>query len=80
LFVKFLFAIGTNYWRNRVLKVAEQFKGKLTFAISNKESFSHELDEFGLGGDKKTSEKPIVAAFGVKGEKYPMSEEFRLLT
>lgn len=66
---------GTNYWRNRVLKVASQFKNKLTFAVSNKETFSHEIDEFGLG-DKKTAEKPIVTAFGPKGEKLPMNDEF----
>jgi protein disulfide isomerase family A protein 3 len=66
---------GTNYWRNRVLKVAEGFKRKVHFAVSNRDDFSHELDEYGLG-DKKTSDKPIVAAMGPKGEKYPMKEEF----
>jgi len=66
---------GTNYWRNRVLKVAQEFKDKLTFAVSNKNDFSHELDEHGLA-EKKTSEKPVAAAMGKNGEKYPMTEEF----
>lgn len=66
---------GTNYWRNRVLKVAQDYKGKLTFAVGNKNDFSHELDEHGLG-EKKDSEKPVAAAMGKNGEKYPMTEEF----
>jgi protein disulfide isomerase family A protein 3 len=67
---------GTNYWRNRVLKVAKEFaKKKVHFAISSKTDFAHELDEFGLS-DKKDSEKPIVAAHGEKGEKFPMKTEF----
>lgn len=67
--------LGTNYWRNRVLKVAQDYK-KVHFAVSNKDDFSHELDEYGLG-EKKTSEKPIVAAQGEKGEKFFMTDEFR---
>jgi protein disulfide isomerase family A protein 3 len=68
---------GTNYWRNRVLKVAQDYKDKLTFAVSNKNDFSHELDEHGLA-EKKSSEKPVVAGMGKDGEKYPMTEEFSL--
>lgn len=67
---------GTNYWRNRILKVAQDYKRKVNFAISNKDDFSHELEEYGLG-DKKSSDKPIVAAQGAKGEKYQMTAEFR---
>jgi len=45
------------------------------FAVSDKDTFGHELDEYGLG-EKKTSKTPIVAGHGVNGEKYPMEEEF----
>merc|ERR1712079_640141 len=38
---------GTNYWRNRVLKVAKDHAG-YNFAVSNKDDFQHELGEFGL--------------------------------
>lgn len=30
---------GSNYWRNRVLKVAQEYKRKVYFAVSNKEEF-----------------------------------------
>ena len=33
---------GTNYWRNRIIKVAKDFP-KLNFAISSKDDFQHEL-------------------------------------
>jgi hypothetical protein len=31
---------GSNYWRNRVLKVAQEYKRKVYFAVSNKEEFA----------------------------------------
>lgn len=68
-------AKGTNYWRNRILKVAQDFKRKIHFAISNKDDFTHELEEFGLS-DKKGSDKPIIAAHGATGEKYPMKDDY----
>lgn len=58
------------------MKVAQDYKRKVHFAVSNKDDFSHELDEYGLG-EKKTSDKPVVAGQGAGGEKYPMEEEFR---
>lgn len=64
---------GTNYWRNRILKVAQSFKGKFTFAISNKNDFAGEMDEFGL--DSK-SEKPVVSARDSKSRKFRMTDEF----
>lgn len=36
--------LGTNYWRNRVLKVAQDYKRKAYFAVSNKEEFSQVLN------------------------------------
>ena len=66
---------GTNYWRNRVLKVAQEFKRKIHFAVSDRESFGQEVDEFGLG-EKKDSKAPLVAAHGANGMKYPMTSDF----
>jgi protein disulfide isomerase family A protein 3 len=66
---------GTNYWRNRVLKVAKEFKRKVHFAVSDKESFGNELDEFGLG-ERKDEKAPLVTGHGANGMKYPMNDEF----
>lgn len=64
---------GTNYWRNRVLKVAKEFEGKLTFAISSKDDFQHELNEYGYD---YTGDKPVILARGEKGQKYILKDEF----
>merc|ERR1711928_74184 len=48
---------GTNYWRNRILKVAQSFKD-FNFGISNKNDFQQELNEFGL--DFINDDKPRV--------------------
>lgn len=64
---------GTNYWRNRVLKVAKEFAGKIAFAISSKDEFQHELNEYGLD---YTGEKPVVTARNAKGLKFIMTEDF----
>ncbi|XP_048828791.1 protein disulfide-isomerase A3-like [Brienomyrus brachyistius] len=68
---------GSNYWRNRVMKVAKSFLDqgkKLTFAVANKNSFSHDLSELGL--DSSTGEVPVVGIRTAKGDKYVMQEEF----
>lgn len=64
---------GTNYWRNRVLKVATEFVGQLPFAVSGKDEFQHELNEYGLD---YTGEKPVVTARNAKGQKFILKEEF----
>merc|ERR1712241_1464622 len=38
---------GTNYWRNRVLKVGKEFSG-FNFAVSDKNDFQQEMSEFGM--------------------------------
>jgi hypothetical protein len=58
-----------------VLKVAQDYKRKAYFAVSNKDDYSQEIDEYGLG-DQKDSDKPLVAAHTTTG-KYPMHQEFR---
>ncbi|XP_060537218.1 protein disulfide-isomerase A3 [Cylas formicarius] len=65
---------GTNYWRNRVLKVAKQFNGKVTFAISPKDDFTHELNEFGI--DFVKGDKPQVAGRDAKERKFVLKDEF----
>ncbi|XP_053484678.1 protein disulfide isomerase family A, member 7 isoform X2 [Ictalurus furcatus] len=68
---------GTNYWRNRVMKVATQFLSRgLSFAVADQEEFQEELaEEFGLqlsdGG-----EMPLITIRTRAGHKYIMQEEF----
>jgi protein disulfide isomerase family A protein 3 len=66
---------GTNYWRNRVMKVAKQFADAgraVTFAIASAVDFQHELTEHGLTFD----EKPVVAGRNADGQKFVMADEF----
>lgn len=68
---------GTNYIRNRILKVAKKLADenvKVRFAISNAEEFRHELTEFGIDDVKKDGK--YVLARGPSNEKYRMSGEF----
>merc|ERR1711902_184163 len=64
---------GTNYWRNRVMKVAKKFPG-LKFAVSNLNDFMQELQEYGLSG--VGNDKPMVAVKADK--KYVMDAEFSM--
>ncbi|XP_011202174.1 protein disulfide-isomerase A3 [Bactrocera dorsalis] len=64
---------GTNYWRNRVLKVAKEFTNKATFAISAKDDFQHELNEYGYDF---VGDKPVILARDEKNLKYALKEEF----
>jgi len=67
---------GTNYWRNRILKVAEDFKNDFSFAISNKDEFQYEMNEYGI--DFTPSDKPIVTAKNAKGQKFIQQGEFSI--
>lgn len=67
---------GTNYWRNRVLKVAKSFVPKLSFAVANGDSFAGELDEYGLTVPSGKDATPVVAARDKSGKKYVMNEKF----
>jgi len=64
---------GTNYWRNRVLKVGKEFSG-FNYAISNKDDFMQELSEYGF--EHMAGDKPVVAARDAQGLKYKMTPEF----
>lgn len=64
---------GSNYWRNRVLKVAKEFKGKINFAIAAKDDFQHELNEYGYD---YVGDRPLILARDEKNQKFIMKDEF----
>lgn len=64
---------GTNYWRNRVLKVAKEFTGRVSFAVSAKDDYQHELNEYGYD---YVGDKPLVLARDGKNQKFIMKDEF----
>lgn len=64
---------GTNYWRNRILKVAKAYTGQYRFAISSKDEFQHELNEYGYD---YTGDKPVVLARDERNQKFIMKDEF----
>lgn len=57
-----------------ILQVAKKLEGKLNFAISAKDEFQHELNEYGI--DFVKGEKPIVTARDSKNQKFILKEEF----
>jgi len=70
---------GTNYWRNRVLKVAQNYKD-LSFAISNAQASAGELEEFGLEVPRDKDASPVVGARDQSGKKYALKEKFSVET
>uniref|UniRef100_A0A4W5RDW7 Protein disulfide-isomerase A3 n=1 Tax=Hucho hucho TaxID=62062 RepID=A0A4W5RDW7_9TELE len=68
---------GSNYWRNRVMKVGYQFASQgLSFAVANRRDFVDELEEeFGLGASDG-GDMPFVTIRTQQGFKYTMREEF----
>lgn len=66
---------GTNYWRNRILKVGKEFPN-LKFAISSKDDFQHDLNEFGI--DYVKGDKPVIVARDAKNQKFILKDEFSL--
>lgn len=73
---------GTNYWRNRVLKVASQYKDQdVTFAISNIGHFASELSEYGVDMSRLSKDpSPAVVAKDREGKKYALQEKFSVET
>nr|CAG4649231.1 EOG090X0438 [Scapholeberis mucronata]SVE93541.1 EOG090X0438 [Scapholeberis mucronata] len=67
---------GTNYWRNRILKVAQSFHNDFTFAVSNKDDFQQELNEYGL--EYINDDKPRVTARDANGRKFVMKDAFSI--
>lgn len=68
---------GTNYWRNRIIKVAKDFPS-LNFAISSKDDFQHELNDFGI--DFVKGDKPVILARNINNQKFVMKDEFSIDT
>uniref|UniRef100_A0A8C2D1Z7 Protein disulfide-isomerase A3 n=1 Tax=Cyprinus carpio TaxID=7962 RepID=A0A8C2D1Z7_CYPCA len=68
---------GTNYWRNRIMKVATQFQDRgLSFAVADRQEFQDELEEeFGVGSSEG-GDIPLVTIRTREGHKYSMQEEF----
>ncbi|VDN81419.1 unnamed protein product [Brugia pahangi] len=61
---------GTQYWRKKVLDIANEYrKNKYHFAISDESEFADELIAVGLG-DSGLEHNVLV--FGYDGKKYPM--------
>lgn len=70
-------AKGTNYIRNRVIKVAQKLKAdglNVNFAISNVDEFNHELTEYGFTDINKESK--LIAARGAKQEKFKFDGDY----
>lgn len=57
-----------------LLKVAQQVT-EVNFAVSDKDDFVHELNDYGVDYAKR--DKPFVAARDADGNKYIMDAEFR---
>lgn len=69
---------GTNYWRNRVIKVGNKLKDEgldVNFAVSSKDDFNYELNEYGMS---TSGDKPVVAAKNSAEQKFIMTEEFSM--
>ncbi|GFS01776.1 protein disulfide-isomerase [Elysia marginata] len=72
---------GTNYWRNRVMKVGKKIREegeKVYFAISGLEEMSRELEECGI--EDRDGDKPVVCAWNSDNKKFQMKEEFSMET
>jgi protein disulfide isomerase family A protein 3 len=68
---------GSNYVRNRVIKVALKLQNegvKVNFAISNTEEFRQELGEFGV--EDISQDTKYVLARGQRDQKYKLSGEY----
>ncbi|KYN06137.1 PREDICTED: protein disulfide-isomerase A3 [Cyphomyrmex costatus] len=70
-------AKGTNYWRNRIIKVAKDFPA-FSFAISSKDDFQHELNDFGI--DYAKGDKPVILARDDKNQKFILKDDFSMDT
>ena len=66
---------GTQYWRNRVMKVGLDFGDKINLAVGNNKAFAGLLNGE-LGGDKSTGGKPMVVVLDENDKKFIMEEEF----
>lgn len=56
-----------------LFQVAQNF-GDLSFGVSNKDDFQHELNEYGM--DYVSGDKPVICARDARGQKFVMKDEF----
>uniref|UniRef100_A0A673IXF8 Protein disulfide-isomerase n=2 Tax=Sinocyclocheilus rhinocerous TaxID=307959 RepID=A0A673IXF8_9TELE len=71
---------GTNYWRNRIMKVVTQFQDRgLSFAVADRQEFQDELEEEFVLGSSEGGDIPLVTIRTREGHKYSMQEEFTFL-
>lgn len=57
----FLIHIGTNYWRNRVLKVAKSFSNKvMNYAIAKSSDFGRLMNDLGVKLDEDKGKTKIA--------------------
>ena len=63
---------GTQYWRNKVVEVANDYPD-FTFAIADEDEYSNRLKDFGL---EDSGEDVNVALLDEKDRKYKMDDEF----
>lgn len=61
-------------FKKNVVQVAKELP-EVTFAISDKDDFMHELNDYGI--DFAKGDKPVVAGKDSDGNKFVMSGEFR---
>ncbi|KAK7463957.1 hypothetical protein BaRGS_00038039 [Batillaria attramentaria] len=67
-------AKGTNYWRNRVMKVAKKLTDEglsAYFAVSNKGEMLQELEECGL---ETSSDAPVVCGYDSASRKFYLQQ------
>ena len=57
----------------RVIKAAKEFKDRLTFAVSDRSSLSHEMGALGF---EHTPKDVVVGLYDAKGQKYAMEQDF----
>ncbi|KAF6201988.1 hypothetical protein GE061_004384 [Apolygus lucorum] len=65
----------TKYWRNRILKVAVDYKNDFKFAISSKFDFTGDFSTFGYKSFPLNQREPIVLARTSSG-KFKMNDTF----
>lgn len=64
--------VGTQYWRKKVLEVANLHRD-FTFAIADEEEYQNRLKDFGLDD---SGEDVNIALLDEKERRYRMEEEF----
>uniref|UniRef100_A0A0K8S4V4 protein disulfide-isomerase n=1 Tax=Lygus hesperus TaxID=30085 RepID=A0A0K8S4V4_LYGHE len=66
---------STNYWRNRILKVAKDYKDDFKFAISSKFDFAGDFGAYGYTSFPGKGKEPIILAKTHSG-KFKMNDSF----